>query len=276
MLQNNEPEALEVRLVLEAINARYGYDFRDYAPETMRRRLYAVMTRTSVGNLGLLQHRILREPEFFGSIVDDLTIQVSEMFRDPSFYRAFREQVVPVLRTYPAIKIWHAGCANGEEVYASAILLMEEELLERTQIYATDMSVRAIEQAREGIYAAASADLFARNYVASGGKKNLRDYYAEAYGGIAVSDRLKRNIVFFQHDLVSDYALGEMQVVFCRNVLIYFNGTLRQRVLDVFADSVCRGGFLCLGHSEQVPASHAGIFGDFSRPERIYRCRGRA
>jgi len=267
-------EEIEVRLVLEAINARYGYDFRDYSPDSMRRRVQAALARSGAGNLGLMQHRLLTEPDFFASLLDDLTVQVSEMFRDPSFYRIFREQVVPMLRTYPQLKIWHAGCAGGEEVYATAILLTEENLYERTQIYATDMSGRAVEQAREGIYSAAQADLFSDNYRQSGGKHRLADYYSSAYGRIAVHDKLKRNVVFFQHDLVSDYALGEMQVVFCRNVLIYFGDSLRARVLGVFADSLCRGGFLCLGGSECVSAASADLFCDFAAAERIYRRRG--
>ena len=267
-------EEIEVRLVLEAINARYGYDFRDYSPESMRRRVQAAMAHSGAENLGILQHRLLAEPEFFASLLDDLTVQVSEMFRDPAFYSAFREQVVPILRTYPQLKIWHAGCATGEEVYATAILLSEENLYDRTQIYATDMSGRAVEQAREGIYPASQAGLFSHNYSLSGGKKHLGDYYSSAYGRIAVHEKLKRNVVFFQHDLVSDYALGEMQVVFCRNVLIYFGETLRQRVLGVFADSLCRGGFLCLGGSERVSPARADLFADFVSPERIYRRRG--
>ena len=267
-------EEIEIRLVLDAIHARYGYDFRDYSPDSMRRRVQAALARSGSSDLGALQHRLLTEPDFFASLLDDLTVQVTELFRDPPFYRTFREQVVPTLRTYPQLKIWHAGCATGEEVYATAILLSEENLYERTQIYATDMSARVLEHAREGIYPASQADAFSDNYLQSGGKGRLADYYSSAYGRIAMHDALKRNVVFFQHDLVSDYALGEMQVVFCRNVLIYFGETLRARVLGVFADSLCRGGFLCLGTSEHLPVSRAEFFGDFAVAERIYRRRG--
>jgi chemotaxis protein methyltransferase CheR len=274
MAPDTDIEEIEVRLVLEAINARYGYDFRDYSRDTMRRRVQAALVRSGAGNLGAMQHRLLTEPSFFSSLIDELTIQVTEMFRDPSFYRTFREQVVPMLRTYPQLKIWHAGCASGEEVYATAILLSEENLYERTQIYATDMSQRAVEQAREGIYPAAHASLYSENYLQSGGRQRLADYYSSGYGHIAMHDRLKRNVVFFQHDLVSDYALGEMQVVFCRNVLIYFGESLRARVLGVFADSLCRGGFLCLGGSERVAAASADRFSEFANIERIYRRRG--
>jgi chemotaxis protein methyltransferase CheR len=274
MAPDKDIEEIEVQLVLEAINARYGYDFRDYSRESMRRRVQAALARSGAENLGVMQHRLLTEPDFFASLLDVFTVQVSEMFRDPSFYRVFREQVVPTLRTYPQVKIWHAGCATGEEVYATAILLAEENLYDRTQIYATDMSSRAVERAREGIYPASQAELFGDNYQNSGGKRRLLDYCSSAYGRIALHEGLKRNIVFFQHDLVSDYALGEMQVVFCRNVLIYFGETLRERVLGVFADSLCRGGFLCLGRSERVAPSRASLFRDFVGAERIYRRNG--
>src|SRR5262249_36859813 len=155
--QVESAEAIEVRLVLEAIYARYGYDFRGYAPESIGRRVKAALARSGSAHLGELQHRLLTEPSVFASIADVLTVQVSEMFRDPSFYRVFRQRVVPLLRTYPLLKVWHAGCASGEEVYTTAILLQEEDLYERTQIYATDMSEVALEQAREGIYAESQA-----------------------------------------------------------------------------------------------------------------------
>jgi chemotaxis protein methyltransferase CheR len=274
MIVDKDIEDIEMRLLLEAINARYGYDFRDYSQESVRRRMRAALARSGAANLGLLQHRLLTEPDLFTSLIDDLTVQVSEMFRDPSFYVTFRQQVIPTLRTYPRLKIWHAGCATGEEVYATAILLTEENLYERTQIYATDISARAVAQAREGMYLTSQADLFSDNYVRAGGKKKLDDYYSSAYGRFAINEKLKKNVVFFQHDLVSDYALGEMQVVFCRNVLIYFGDGLRARVLGIFADSLCRGGFLCLGGSERIPPQVSTVFSDFATAERIYRRRG--
>jgi chemotaxis protein methyltransferase CheR len=273
MAPDIDVEEIEVQLLLRAIHARYGYDFRDYSPDSMRRRVQSALAYSALSNLGALQHRILTDPSFFASLIDILTVQVSEMFRDPLFYRAFREQVVPKLRTYPKIKIWHAGCATGEEVYATAILLTEEGLYERTQIYATDMSANAVDHARDGIYAAASARQFEDNYLGAGGKTCLSDYYSLAYGHIAMQQRLKRNMVFFQHDLASDYSLGEMQVIFCRNVLIYFGEGLRARVLGMFADGLCRGGFLCLGSSERVSPSRADAFKDFAAAERIFRRR---
>ena len=272
-MQQDDTEALEIRLVLQAIFEKYGYDLRGYGAASLRRRIAAVQARTGVPHLGELQHRIVTEPEFFVSVLDDLTVQVSEMFRDPEFYRSFREQVVPVLRTYPELKIWHAGCASGEEVYTTAILLAEENLSERTQIYATDISARAVERARAGVYPEARLESFAKNYVASGGLRSFEDYYSAAYGGIAVREWLRKQIVFFQHDLVSDYALGEMHVIVCRNVLLYFGTGLRERVLDLFAGSLCRGGFLCLGGSEGMTPSRAHLFTDVSPSQRIFRRR---
>ena len=269
----SEPDDLEIRLLLEAIHARYGYHFQHYASGSMRRRVRAALARSGLKHLGQLQQKILMEPEFFASVLDDLTVRVSEVFRDPAFYRAFREQVVPMLRTYPLLKIWHAGCAAGEEVFSSAILLSEENLYERCQIYATDMSPKALELARAGVYPESEAAKFEANYRESGGVARFDEYYSCAYGRIAVRERLRKNIVYFQHDLASDYALGEMHVVFCRNVLIYFDTALRDRTLRSFADCLGHGGFLCLGMHESLPPASRERFTEFASNERIYRRR---
>lgn len=266
-------EDIEVRLVLEAIYQRYGYDFRDYSADSIRRRIQTLLAKSGLAHLGELQHRLLVDREFFGSLVDDLTVQVSGMFRDPRFFRVFRERVVPMLRTYPHLKIWHAGCAHGEEVYTTAIVLFEENVYERAQIYATDMSGRALDLAKEGVYEDSDLEASCVRYQEAGGKADLRDYFSAGYGRIAVKEFLRKNVVFFQHDLVSDSDIGEMHVVFCRNVLIYFGPSLRERVLATFARALCRGGFLCLGASERVPAPQLAIFSEFAGPERIYRSR---
>lgn len=277
MIGDDEVQEIELRLILEAIYARYGYDLRDYARASMRRRLIAAMQRTGAKHLGELQHRLLTEPDLFVSVLDDLTVQVTEMFRDPAFYRSFRATVVPHLRTYPQIKVWHAGCATGEEVYATAIVLAEEDLYDRTQIYATDLSVRALERAREGVYPAGQAVAFAANHQQAGGKEPFDKYCSQAYDRISIKDTLRRNVVFFQHDLVSDHVLGEMQVIFCRNVLIYFSRPLQQRVLVKLAQGLSRGGFLCLGSSERIPENgDGGQFVAHDPQARIYRCRGAA
>lgn len=274
MAPDEVSETIEIGLVLEAIHAKYGYDFRGYTPDSMARRVRAALARSGVAHLGELQHRLLTEPDFFASMLTDLTVQVSGMFRDPPFYRAFRDHIVPVLRTYPQIKIWHAGCASGEEVYTTAILLLEEGLHERTQIYATDVSQAALEQAREGVYPDSRAALFASNYTESGGKRSFEDYYTPGYGSIALREGLRKNLVFFQHNLVTDYSLGEMHVIFCRNVLIYFGLPLREKVLGMFERGLCRGGFLCLGDSESLPPNAATTLTDFMPNARIYRSEG--
>ncbi|MEO6599352.1 MAG: CheR family methyltransferase [Polyangiaceae bacterium] len=266
-------EELEIRLLLEAIYARYGYRFQDYAQGSMRRRVRAALARSGLPHLGDLQHKLLADPEFFARLLDDLTVRVSDLFRDPPFFREWRAGVVPLLRTYPLLKIWHAGCASGEEVYSTAILLSEEKLYGRAQIYATDMSPTALEMAREGVYPQKRAEDFARNYREGGGQRELSDYFSHAYERMVVREELRRNIVFFQHDLTSEQALGEMHVVFCRNVLLYLGTELRARALTTFSECLARGGFLCLGLNESLPAAFSKEFTEFRARERIYRKR---
>jgi chemotaxis protein methyltransferase CheR len=269
-----EPErdvvGIEMGLVLDAIQRRYGYDLHGYMSDSMQRRLKAALARSGFSHFGELQHRLLHDPSWFPSLLDQLTVQVSEMFRDPGFYRTFRERVAPVLRTYPTLKIWHAGCSAGEEVYATAILLEEEDLYERAQIYATDLSGKALALAKEGVYRQSDAARFEENYANGGGTRRFSDYYAAAYERIAMREGLKRNMVFFQHNLLEDYAIGEMNVIFCRNVLFYFEQGLRQRVIGMLAEGLRHGGLLCLGASEVLPGDTEG-FTTFAPNERIYR-----
>jgi len=271
MKADDDTDAIEMGLVLDAIHKKYGYDLREYVPETIERRLRAALARSGLPHFGEFQHRLLRDAKWFASVLDQLTVQVSEMFRDPSFYRVVRERVLPILRTYPKVKVWHAGCASGEEVYASAILLTEANLYERAQIYATDLSASALESAKAGVYAEDRAALYAENYRQSGGAGRFDDYVSAGYGHIAMREGLKQNMVFFQHNLAEDYGIGEMNVIFCRNVLLYFEKPLRRRVLDMFAESLCRGGFLCLGASETLPSELGASFGPFAEAPRIFR-----
>lgn len=268
-----EAENIEIGLVLDAIQQRYGYDLREYVPETIERRLRNALVRSGLRHFGELLHKVLHDASWFASLLDQLTVQVSDMFRDPEFYRVFRERVVPHLRTYPQIKLWHAGCASGEEVYATAILLSEEDLYDRAQIYATDVSAKAVESAQAGVYSHEQAASFARNYALAGGTREFGDYVVSGYGRVAVREKLKRNVVYFQHNLATDYAIGEMNVIFCRNVLFYFEKRLRRRVLGMFADGLTRGGFLCLGATEAAPEDTA-TFADFAPRERIFRRAG--
>jgi chemotaxis protein methyltransferase CheR len=268
-------EAIEVRLFLEAIAAKYGFDLRGYSPASIRRRVLASLARTGLPHLGELQHRVLTDPAFFASVLDDLTVRVSEMFRAPAFYRTFRERVVPLLQTYPLVRVWHSGCASGEEVYTTAILLHEAGLYERAQIYATDISPRALEEAKAGVYALDRLPHFAKNYRDASGTGELSTYLTTAYDRVAIKEHLRPNIFFFQHDLVSDHVFGEMHVVFCRNVLIYFGKDLRRRVLRKLAGSLRGGGFLCVGEAERLTADDMmDTLAELAPEVGIYRATG--
>lgn len=263
-----QPDLLRL---LTSIFDRYGYDLRGYASASLRRRINAVLARSNIASLAELECRVGADPEFFSDVLDGLTVHVSAMFRDPSFHRAFRHRLVPVLRSYPRLNFWTSGCAAGEEAYATAILLNEEGLYERAQIYATDVSPRAIERAKLGIYTRADFARFAANYSASGGTANLERYFTEAYARVTVRDSLRRNIVFFQHDLVGDHVFGDMDVISCRNVLIYFGRAFQERALAKLRDSLRPGGFLCLGQSEQLLGGVRNDFIEVVRQERIYK-----
>lgn len=257
--------------LLEEIHRQYGYDLRGYAPASMKRRVGAAVARWGLSGVEALQRRCLAEPSFFAALLETLTVQVSAMFRDPPVYQTLRARVIPVLRTYPRLGIWVCGCATGEEAYSIAILLSEEGLYERAQIYATDLSARAVENAKEGVYRADSIAAYARNYREAGGAIGLDRYYTAAYDRVAMRSSLRRNMLFFQHDLVGDYIFGEMNLVLCRNVLIYFGRRLQETVVDKLAKALPPGGFLCLGSSERLSRSAPARFDDFSSEDRIYR-----
>lgn len=261
----------ELARFLTSIFDRYGYDLRGYAPLPLQRRVRACLMRWHLESLADLEAKMAGDPAFFGEVLDGLTVHVSALFRDPSFYRAFRCRLVPLLRTYARLNIWSCGCAAGEEAYSTAILLAEEGLYERAQIYATDVSPRAVERARSGIYAGEDFSRFAANYAAAGGAFDFTRYFTQAYQRVAVRDFLRRNIVFFQHDLVSDHVFGEIDLISCRNVLIYFGGELRGRSLEKLRESLRPGGFLCLGQSEQLPRRFRSDFIELVPEERIYK-----
>lgn len=265
---------LEAQLLLEGIYARYGYDFRGYARESMVRRLLLAQSRIGAESLGELQHALLTDPELFVSVLEQLTVRVSDVFRDPEFYADFRAHVVPSLRTYPTLKIWLAGCASGEEVYSTAILLEEEGLLERATLYATDISAGALREAKQGVYDGARLATFAANYRHFGGRARFEDYCRAGPEQLVMREELRHNVVFFQHDLVNDYSLGEMNVAFCRNVLIYFGPELRLRTLHLLGGCLCTGGYLCLGTSEALPEPVRGSFQVLSARSRIFQLAG--
>ncbi len=247
-----EIENIEVALILEAMYTRYGHDFRDYSRVHVKRRIINHQKKKGIRDLGEFQHRLLTDEEFFHDVLVDLSLNVTEMFRDPHFFLAVREQVIPYLQTYPFLKIWHAGCATGEEVYSMAILLKEESMLDKSLLYATDFNQIVLDIAREGIYPADRMKLFSANYQKAGGNESLSDYLMVKYDSALIHKELRRNIVFSDHNLVTDGIFGEMNMIVCRNVLIYFNRELQNKVIRLFYNSLLPGGILCLGTKETL------------------------
>jgi chemotaxis protein methyltransferase CheR len=263
---------IEFQLLIEAIYHLYHYDFRDYAEASLRRRLKSALGRFRCQTVSQLQDRVMHEPKIFPALLDHLTVQVSEMFRDPGYFCALRDQVVPLLRTYPSLKVWVAGCSSGEEAYSLAILLREEGLLSRTLIYATDINPHTLQRAEAGIYAIDDIARFTVNHRLSGARASLSDYYTAGYGRVIFDKSLKEHIVFSDHSLATDSVFAEVQLVSCRNVLIYFNRALQDRALKLFRDSLCRRGFLGIGSKESLRFSaQAGAFAAFDREHRIYQ-----
>jgi chemotaxis protein methyltransferase CheR len=267
-------ENIEIRLLLEALHQRYHYDFRNYAQASIRRRLRQARQQLGFSTFSAMQESLLHDDAMLPRLLGYLTVQVSEMFRDPSYFRALREHVLPHLRTYPSLKIWIAGCSGGEELYSFVILFREEGLEDRTIFYATDISHDALETASRGIYALDRIKGFTENHQAAGGKSSLSDYYTTAYGAAAFDKSLRDRVVFSDHSLVTDAVFGEMQLISCRNVMIYFDRELQDRAIGLFRDSLVRNGFLGLGAKENLRFSrHAPSFADFERAERIYQRR---
>ena len=263
---------IEQRLLIDAIYYRYHFDFRGYAQASLKRRLHSALLHFDCKTVSQLQDRVLHERETFTALLDYLTVQVSEMFRDPSYFRSLREQVVPLLRTYPSLKIWVAGCSAGEEVYSLAILLREEGLLDRTLIYATDINPAALNKAESGVFDIEPIPLSTENHAHSGARSSLSDYYTAAYGRVVFDKSLRKHMVFSDHSLATDSVFSEVQLVSCRNVLIYFNRELQNRALGLFRESLCRKGFLGLGARESLAFSaHSDAFDKFVPHDRIYQ-----
>ena len=230
------------------------------------------MAMSGIETISALTHRVLYDEAFFHQFLQDLSINTTEMFRDPLFFKELRSQVIPVLKTYPFNKIWHAGCSSGEEVYSMAILLLEEGHYDRTQIYATDFNPNILEKAREAIYPVGNMKEYTRNYIRAGGRSDFADYYNARYESAIIKKSLKQNIVFSDHNLVTDSVFGEMNLIMCRNTLIYFNKELQDRVIKLFYDSLTPGGFLCLGSKESLTFSaHAKLFEPFNAQLKIFR-----
>jgi chemotaxis protein methyltransferase CheR len=267
-------EDIEIRLLLEALYCRYHYDFRNYAMASIKRRLKQAREQLGFASLSALQESLLHDPAMLPRILGYLTVPVSEMFRDPTYFRAIREKVVPHLRTYPSLKVWIAGCSGGEELYSLVILFREEGIEERTLFYATDINQEALRTAEAGIFGSDRMQLFTENHRNSGGKSSLSDYYQAAYGRVSFDKSLRQKVVFSDHSLVTDAVFGEMHLISCRNVLIYFDRTFQDRAFGLFKDSLARKGFLGLGAKESLRFSeYAGAFTDFVREEKIYQRR---
>lgn len=267
-------EDIEVRLLLEALYRRYHYDFRNYAQASIRRRLRQARDRLGLKSFSALQDKLLHDPAVAAKVLRFMTVQVSDFFRDPSYFRTIREKVVPHLRTYPSLKIWIAGCSAGEEVHSLAILFREEGLEDRTLFYATDINQEALETAARGIYPLDRVQAFTQNHRLSGGTTSLSDYYTTGYGGAVFDKSLRERVVFSDHSLVTDAVFSEVHLISCRNVMIYFDRPLQDRAIGLFRDSLIRNGFLGLGSKENLRFSrHSDAFSDFVREEKIYQRR---
>ena len=245
-------ERIEVELLLEGIYRQYGFDFRSYAYASIRRRLWKRIDSEGLTSVSALQERVLHEPAMMEKLLLDLSINVTAMFRDPGFYVAFREKVVPMLRTYPFIRVWHAGCSTGEEVFSLAILLKEEGLYDRARIYATDINEVVLQRAKAGIFPIDRMQEYTENYIRAGGKRSFSEYYTAKYGGALFDSSLTKNVVFSQHNLVTDTSFSEFNVILCRNVLIYFDKELQTKVHELFYNSLAMFGILCLGSKESM------------------------
>ncbi len=249
---------IEISLLLEAIFQKYGYDFRQYSEAHIKRRITNRLVMSGLGTISELQNKVLHDKTFASQLLQDLSITVTEMFRDPDFYKMIREKVIPILKTYSFIKIWHAGCSTGEEAYSMAITLKEEGLYDRTTIYATDLNQYALDKAKEGIFSNEIMKEYTRNYQLAGGKETFANYYTSDYNLCIIDQSLKKNIVWANHNLVTDSVFAEVNLILCRNVLIYFDKDLQNKVQKLFFDSLINGGILCLGSKESLR------FGDFS------------
>jgi chemotaxis protein methyltransferase CheR len=270
--QEEEEDVSQTQYLLTELYGKTGFDFREYSHASIRRRLQQRMEYEGLPSMAELAALIKHDEGCAGRVIQDLSIRVSGMFRDPGFFRALREVVVPVLRTYPFIRIWHAGCATGQEVYSLAILMREEGLEDRMRIYATDFNEQALETARAGIYPLSEMQGYTSNYLAAGGTRPLSDYYTARFGAVRFDATLTRQVVFAPHDLVTDGSFNEFQLILCRNVLIYFNRQLQARVLTLLHESLVRLGFLGLGQKESLLSSpFQASYIEINPREKIYR-----
>jgi len=263
---------IEIDLLLDAMYKRYGYDFRQYAEAHIKRRIMNRLILSGLNSPSEILHKVLHDELFAAELLQDLSITVTEMFRDPDFYKSLREKVIPILKTYSFIKIWHAGCATGEEAYSMAIILKEENLYDRATIYATDFNQHALNQAKEGIFSNEMIKDYTLNYQRAGGKESFSNYYTSNYDRVIMDHSLKKNIVWANHNLVTDSVFAEVNMIFCRNVLIYFNKDLQNKVQKLFFDSLVNGGILCLGTKESLRFTDLGAeYIELDKKQRIFK-----
>ncbi|MFL5918804.1 MAG: CheR family methyltransferase [Gaiellaceae bacterium] len=268
----DDVDEIELALLLEGVYRRYGFDFREYAPASLRRRVWRRVHAEGLSTLSSLQDKLLHDPACMERLLLDLSINVTAMFRDPSFYTAFRQKVVPLLRTYPFTRIWIAGCSTGEEVYSLAILLSEEGVADRTRIYATDLNESVLERARTGVFPLEKMREYTQNYIKAGGTRAFSEYYLAKYDGAQFQRSLVENAVFAQHNLVSDRSFNEFNAIICRNVMIYFDRSLQDHVHRLFYESLTMFGVLGLGAKESIRFSpHDDCYEDLDASERLYK-----
>ncbi len=273
-MSNEDTSELEISLLLEAIYQKYGYDFRQYSKAHINRRIRNRMTLAKLEDISQIKAKVLNDESFAHSLLQDLSITVTEMFRDEDFYKSLRENVIPILKTYPFIKIWHAGCATGEEAYSMAIILQEEGLYDRTTIYATDFNQHALNRAKEGIFSNSMMREYTSNYQLSGGKEPFSSYYTSSHDNIIMNQSLKKNIVWANHNLVTDSVFAEVHLILCRNVLIYFDNTLQNKVQKLFYESLKTGGILCLGSKEGLRFTEFyEKYTELDKKQRIFKKR---
>ncbi|RKQ18318.1 protein-glutamate O-methyltransferase CheR [Oceanobacillus bengalensis] len=265
-------EKLEIELFLQGIYDWYGYDYRDYAYQSIRRRIWHRVEAEKVSSILELLDKVLHDTSCVQRLMADFSINVTEMFRDPLFFGQFREKVVPLLRTYPSIRIWHAGCSTGEEIYSMAILLKEEGLYDKTKIYATDINADVLKIAKNGYYPLDNMKKYTSNYLQAGGKDAFSAYYTATNNGVRFNPCLTKNVVFAQHNLVTDRSFNEFHVIICRNVLIYFNKTLQAKVHQLFYESLGMFGILGLGDKETIAyTNQADHYKELSGKHKLYQ-----
>jgi chemotaxis protein methyltransferase CheR len=267
-----ETETLELQLLLEGIYRQYGFDFREYAPASLKRRVWRRVQAERAGTIAGLLALVLHDADVMERLLLDLSINITAMFRDPTFYAAFREQVVPMLRTYPFTRIWVAGCSTGEEVYSLSILLREVGIYDRTRIYATDINETVLERARDGVFPLEKMQEYTENYIRAGGQRSFSEYYLAKYEGALFDRALTENVVWAAHNLVQDRSFNTFNVILCRNVMIYFDRTLQTRVHQLFYDSLERLGILALGHKESIRFTELeSAYEELNVQEKLYR-----